>query len=68
MTFRGMEPIRIKISINDGILEQINTFNYLGYNGEMDLNIKIVDCVRLLVIINDIFKASFIGIQKYASC
>jgi hypothetical protein len=43
MTFTGMEPFRIKICINDGILEQINTFKCLGYNisykGEKDLNV-----------------------------
>jgi hypothetical protein len=70
--FRGVEPIRTKICINYGIMEQINTFNYLEYNisskGENELNIKIVNFVRLLVIINHTFKASFIGIQKYESC
>jgi hypothetical protein len=43
MAFRGMEPIRSKICINNKTLKQ-NTFNYLGYNisygGEKDLNIK----------------------------
>jgi hypothetical protein len=32
MAFRGMEPIGGMISINGGILEQIDTFNYLIYN------------------------------------
>jgi hypothetical protein len=44
MDFRGMESIRNKIYINNRTLNQLNTFNYLGYNmsyeGEKDLNIK----------------------------
>jgi hypothetical protein len=31
MAFRGMEPIRSKICINNKTLKQ-NTFNYMGYN------------------------------------
>jgi hypothetical protein len=30
MAFRGMEPIRTKICINNKTLKQQNTFNYLG--------------------------------------
>jgi hypothetical protein len=32
MAFRGTEPIRSKICINNEILKEINTYNYLGYN------------------------------------
>jgi hypothetical protein len=32
MAFRGMDPVGGKISINGGMLEQIDTFNCLGYN------------------------------------
>jgi hypothetical protein len=32
MAFRENDPIRSKICINDIILEQINVFNYLGYD------------------------------------
>jgi hypothetical protein len=39
-----MKPIRSKIGINNRIMEEMNTFNYLGYNlscvGEKDLNKK----------------------------
>jgi hypothetical protein len=45
MAFKGMEPIRSKICINNKTLKQQNTFHYLGYNisceGEKDLNIKV---------------------------
>jgi hypothetical protein len=60
MAFRGMEPIRSKICINNKTLKQQNTFNYLGYNisyeGERDLNIKAANFVKVLGIINQIFK------------
>jgi hypothetical protein len=58
--FRGMEPIRSKICINNRTLKQQNTFNYFGYNisyeGEKDMNIKAANFVKVLGIINQIFK------------
>jgi hypothetical protein len=65
MAFRGMEPIRSKICINNKALKQQNTFNYLGYNisydGEKDLNIKAANFVKVLGIINQIFKLSLVS-------
>jgi hypothetical protein len=65
MAFRGMEPIRSKICIDNKILKQQNTFNYLGYNisyeGERDLNIKAANFVKVLGIINHIFKPSLVS-------
>jgi hypothetical protein len=59
-----MEPIRSKIRVNK-ILNQQNTFNYLGYNisyeGEKDLNIKTANFVRVLGIINKMFKPSLVS-------
>lgn len=56
----GVEPIRSKILINHGILEQSIACMYLGYSIsqelESDLNIKIINCVKILGIINQIFK------------
>jgi hypothetical protein len=31
MAFKGREPVRSKICINNNTVEQVNTFNYLGY-------------------------------------
>jgi hypothetical protein len=60
VAFRGMEPIRGKICINNKTLKQQSTFNYLGYNisykGEKGLNIKAANFVKVLGIINQIFK------------
>jgi hypothetical protein len=65
MAFRGMEPIRSKICINNKTLKQQNTFNYLGYNisceGEKDLNIKAENFVKVLGIINQIFNPSLVS-------
>ena len=30
MAFRGRDPVRTKIVIDNKIIEQINSFNYLG--------------------------------------
>jgi hypothetical protein len=32
MAFRGKEPVRSKIYINNKVLEQVHAFNYLGCN------------------------------------
>jgi hypothetical protein len=65
MAFRGMEPIRSKICINNKTLKQQNTSNHLGYNisyeGEKDLNIKAANFVKVLGIINQIFKPSLVS-------
>jgi hypothetical protein len=45
LALRGKHPIRIKIVINERILDQVLNFNYLGYNmglnREMDINVKL---------------------------
>jgi hypothetical protein len=66
MAFRGMEQIRSMICINNNnTLKQQNTFNYLGYNisheGEKDMNIKAANFVKILGIINQIFKPSLVS-------
>jgi hypothetical protein len=66
MAFRGMEPIRSKICINNNkTLKQQNTFNYLGYKisyeGEKDLNTKAANFVKVLRIINQMYKLSLVS-------
>jgi hypothetical protein len=52
-------------SINNKTLKQQITFNYLGYNmsyeGEKDLNIKAANFVKVLGIINQVFKPSLVS-------
>jgi hypothetical protein len=63
--FKGMEPIRSKMCINNKTLKQQNTFNYLRYNisyeGEKGLNIKAANFVKVLGITNQIFKPSLVS-------
>jgi hypothetical protein len=65
MGFRGMEPIGSKICTNNKTLKQQNAFNYLVYNifyeGKKDLNIKSANFVKVLGIINQIFKPSLVS-------
>jgi hypothetical protein len=41
MAFRGRDPVRTKIVIDNKIIEQVNSFNYLGniifYKKELDI-------------------------------
>ena len=45
MAFKGRDPVRTKIVINNKIIEQVNLFNYLGnmvsYEGELDIDNKL---------------------------
>jgi hypothetical protein len=56
MALGGKEQIRSMICISNMVMEQVNTFNYLGcnifYEGRKDLNMKITDVVKVLGILN----------------
>jgi hypothetical protein len=45
LALRGKDPVRIKIIINERILDQVLNFNYLGYNmgfnRGIDINVKL---------------------------
>ena len=44
MTFKGRDPVRTKIVIDNKIIEQVNSFNYLGnisYEKEVDTDNKL---------------------------
>jgi hypothetical protein len=45
MAFRGRDPVRTKIVIDNKIIEQVNSFNYLGnmipYDKELDIDNKL---------------------------
>jgi hypothetical protein len=65
MAFKGRKPVRSKICINNKILEQVNTFNYLGYylsyEEEKYLNMKIKNFLKTTGIINQIFKPNIVS-------
>jgi hypothetical protein len=60
MAFRGREAIRSKIVINNKIIEQVNTFNYLGcllsYETEKDITSKLSKFLQITGIINEVLK------------
>jgi len=45
MTFKGRDPVRTKIVIDNKIIEQVNLFNCLGnmisFEGELDIDNKL---------------------------
>lgn len=62
MAFCGWEPARSKIVIDNKIIVQINTFNYLGcslsYEAEKDIDIKLSEFLKVTGLISMIFKPS----------
>ena len=60
MAFKGPDPIRSKIVIDSKIIEQVNTFNYLGnlisYEGEKDISNKLNNFTKITGVINNVFK------------
>ena len=45
LTYKGQDPVRTKIVIDNKIIEQVKLFNYLGnvssYEGELDIDNKL---------------------------
>jgi hypothetical protein len=62
MAFRGRDPVRSKIVINNNIIESIHTFGYLGcpiaYKDEKDVTLKISKFLQITRIIHRILKSS----------
>ena len=60
MAFKGRDPVRTKIIIDNKIIEQVNLFNYLGnmvsYEGELDIDSKINNFLKITGILNKVFR------------
>ena len=60
MAFKGRDPVRTKIVIDNKIIEQVNSFNYLGniisYEKEMDIDNKLHNYLKITGIINNVFR------------
>ena len=58
MAFRGRDPVRIKIVIGNKIIEQVNSFNYLGnmisYEKELDIDNKLHNYLKIAGILNNV--------------
>ena len=59
MAFKGRDPVRTKIIIDNKIIEQVNLFNYLGnmvsYEGELDIDNKLNNFFKITGILNNFF-------------
>ena len=59
MAFRGRDPVRTKIVIDNKIIEQVKMFNYLGnmisYEKELDIDNKLLNYLKITGIINYVF-------------
>ena len=60
MAFKGWDPVRTKIVVDNKIIEQINLFNYLGnmisYEGELDTDNKLNHFLKITGILNNVFR------------
>ena len=60
MSFKGQDPVRTKIVIDNKIIEQVNLFNYLGnmisYEKELDIDKKLHNYLKITGILNNMFK------------
>jgi len=59
MAFRGRDPVRTKIVIDNKIIEQVNSFNYLGNmisnEKELDIDNKLHNYLKVIGILNNAF-------------
>jgi hypothetical protein len=64
MVFKGTEPIRSRTVIDNMILEQVNTFTYLGcnisYQDEKDIHSKITKFLQILGLLNNTLKPDLV--------
>ena len=60
MAFKGRDPVRTKIVIDNKIIEQVNLFNYLGnmisYEKELDIDNKLHNYMKITDILNNVFR------------
>jgi len=60
MAFKGRDPVRTKIVIDNKIIEQVNSCNYLGnmisYEKELDIDNKLHNYLKITGILNNVFR------------
>jgi hypothetical protein len=60
MVFRGRDPVRTKIVIDNKIIKKVNLFNYLeniiSYEKELDIDNKLYNYLRITGILNNVFR------------
>ena len=60
MAFKGWDSVRTKIVIDNKIIEQVNSFNFLGYvisyEKELDIDNKLHNYLKITGILNNVFR------------
>jgi hypothetical protein len=60
MAFKGRDPVSTKIVIDNKIMEQVSSFNYLGttisYEKEFDIDNKLHNYLKITDILNQVFR------------
>ena len=60
MAFRGRDPVRTKIVIDNKIIQKVNSFNYLGnmisYEKELDIDNRLHNYLKITRILNNVFR------------
>jgi hypothetical protein len=58
---QGRDPVRTKIVIDNKIVEQVKSFNYLGnmisYEREQDIKRKLNNYLKITGILNNVFRS-----------
>jgi hypothetical protein len=57
MAFKGRDPVRTKIVVDNKIIEQVKLFNYLTiYEKELDIDNKLHNYLKITGILNNVFR------------
>jgi hypothetical protein len=68
MVFKGRDPLRTKSLIDYKIMEQVNSFDYLGimisYEKELDIDNKLHNCLKITGILNNVFRSQKNPLRK----
>jgi len=58
MAFRGRDPVKTKTAIDNKIIEQVNSFNYLGnvISYDLDIDNKFHSYLKITGILNNVFR------------
>ena len=60
MAFKGRDPVRTKIVIDNKIIEQVNLFNYLrnmiSFEAELDIDYKLNNFLKITGILNNVLR------------
>ena len=60
MAFKGKDQVRSRVAVENNLIEQVNSSNYLGnlisYEREVDFDNPCNDCLKITCIINIMFK------------